>query len=41
MKVLQIEKRLPDAVDNRDMDYHRATRWQYQKTASLPVKINV
>lgn len=33
LKVLQIEKRLPDAVDGRDMDYHKATRWQYQKTA--------
>lgn len=35
LKILQQEKRLPDIVNRRDLDYHKATRWQYQKmTAS-------
>lgn len=34
LKVLQQEKRLPDSVNRRDLDYHKATRWQYQKTTA-------
>jgi hypothetical protein len=33
LKVLQSEKRLPDATDH-DLDYHKATRWQYQETTA-------
>lgn len=33
IKVLQSEKRLPDATDH-DLDYPKATRWQYQKTTA-------
>lgn len=34
LKVLQQEKRLPDHVNRRDLDYHKATRWQYQKNTA-------
>lgn len=34
LKVLQQEKRLPDNVNRRDLDYYKATRWQYQKTTT-------
>jgi hypothetical protein len=34
LKILQQEKRLPDNVNRRDLDYHKATRWQYQKTTA-------
>jgi hypothetical protein len=33
LKVLQSEKRLPDTTDH-DLDYPKATRWQYQKTTT-------
>lgn len=33
LKVLQSEKRLPDTTDH-DLDYPKATRWQYQKTTA-------